>query len=141
MQSSCATRYQSLCPTAKPAARPCHGGPHWLAALPPKMTHPTPWRVCPPWGWVGATSAGLFGPSPCDWTLCQSPHACQRRGIHWRECFRLESGPNPHRHRSPPGHRLRLQRHPHEPLHTHLHGGHPPPHGRAQICCLIPSHC
>ena len=79
------------------------------------MTHPTPWRVFPPWGWVGTASAGLVGPSPRDWTLRQSPHARRRCGLHWRGCFRLESGPDPHRHWSPPGHHLRLQRHPREP--------------------------
>ena len=45
-----------------------------------------------------------------------------------------------HHHWSPPGCHLRLQHHPHEPLHTHLHGG-CPPCVRVRICCRIPSHC
>ena len=36
-----------------------------MAVHPWKMT-PNPWRACPPWGWAGATSAGLVGPSPHD---------------------------------------------------------------------------
>ena len=106
-----------------PVAGPCHGGPHWLAALPQKMTHSTPWRVCPPLGWVGATSTRWSGSSPHYQTLHQSPHACQRCGLHQTVCFGLESGPDPCQHRKPPGHCSRPQHHPHEPPHTHLHRG------------------
>ena len=99
----------------------------------------TPWRVCPPWGWVGAASVGLVGPSPHDRTLHQSPCVHQRCGLHRREYFKLESGPGPHHHRSPSGHCLRLQHHPRRPQHIHLCEGHPPPCGIAQICWWIPS--
>ena len=128
-----------MCPNTGPAAGPCHRRPHQLAVLPQKMTL-TPWRVCSPWGWAGAASAGLVGPSPHDRTLHQSPRACQRRGLHWREYFESESGPGPDRHWSPPGHHLKLQRHLREPPHIHLHEGHPLLCGRAQIHCWIPSH-
>ena len=74
--------HQNLCPAAEPIAGPCHGGPRWLAALLWKITHPSPWRVCPPWDWVGAASARWIGSSPRCWTLCQSPHACRRCGLH-----------------------------------------------------------
>ena len=52
--------HRNLCPAAEPIAGPCHRGPCCLAALLQKMTHPSPWRVCPPWGWVFAASAGLL---------------------------------------------------------------------------------
>ena len=68
LRSSCATRHQSLCPNAGPTARPCHVGPHRLAALPQKMTPQTPWKMSPPWGWAGATSATLVGSSSHDQT-------------------------------------------------------------------------
>ena len=118
--SSYTTRHQNWCPAAEPVAMPCHVGPHQLAVPPLKMTRLTPWRACPPWGWIGVASTGLIGPSPHDQTLHQSPHVRQRCGLHQRECFGLESNPDPHHHRSLPGHHLRLQHHPHEPLHTGL---------------------
>ena len=139
MQSSCTTRHQSLCPNPRPTAGSCHRGPHQLAALPWKMT-PTPWRACPPCGWAGVASAGQVGPSPHDWTLHQSSRVCQRRDLCQIGCSRFESGPNPHHHRNLPGHCLGLQYHLCEPQHTHLHEGHPPLCGRAQICCWIPGH-
>ena len=126
-----ASKFVSKC---RPAAGPCRRGPHQLAVLPRKMT-PTPWRACPPWGWAGTTSTRLVGPSPHDQTLRQSPRVRQRCGLHWREYFKLESGPGPHHHQSPSGHRLRLQRHPHKPPCIYLHKGHPPLCGRAQIHC------
>ena len=128
-----------LCTAAEPVARPCHGGPCQLAALPQKMTYLTPWRVCPPWGWVGVASTGWIGSCPPYQTLRQSPHACQRRGLHQRGCFGLESGPDPRRHRRPPGHRSGPQHHPCKSPHPHLQRGHPPPHGRVWIHCWFPS--
>ena len=89
--------HQNWCPAAEPAAGPCCVGPRRLAVPPLKMTCSTPWRACPPWGLMGATSTGLIGPSPHDQTLHQSPRVHRRCGLHRRGCFRLESGPDPHR--------------------------------------------
>ena len=74
--TSYTAKHRNLCPAAEPIAGPCHGGPRRLAALPRKMTRSSPWRVCPPWGWVGATSARWIGSSPQCRTLHQSPRAC-----------------------------------------------------------------
>ena len=77
LRSSCAARHRSLCPYARPAAGPCHGGPRWLAALPWKKT---PWRRCPPWGLVSTASAMPVGSSLRDRTLRQCPCGRQGRG-------------------------------------------------------------
>ena len=113
----------------------------WLL-LPQKMTCLTPWRACPPWGWVGAASPGWIGSSPPYWTLCQSPRACRRHGLHQRGCFRLESSPDPRHHQRPSGcHSGPLHRPSDLCILIFMGGGHPPPHGRVQIHCWFPGCC